>query len=354
MMRETKVGLLAGMALILLIGILVSDHLSVSPGTSTNQMTDFADEAQQGLSDPIYVEQNQDAQDQLTPIDQQLPVRQEPIPLADELPLVDQNPRATAPRPAMAVTPATPAPPAAVQVFPAAQASGQPQDIWTESFNKTPFLPAHRVDYQRKTYHTVKDGEYLAHIAKEYLGDAKLWTLIRDANPKKIGANGTVRAGVRLLIPQEEREHSYDENQPGAPAGPRRITVQPGDTLSALAAKHLGSSRQWQQLLDANSDQLKQPQELRPGMKLRLPAAASKDRSAAVKIDQSSKGMATGQRRHNANDPQHYIVKHGDTLSSIAKQHMGSAKRWYDLYRANQRNIEDPDILETGTELVLP
>jgi len=42
MTRETKVGLLAGTALILLIGILVSDHLSVGPTQPADRMVDFA------------------------------------------------------------------------------------------------------------------------------------------------------------------------------------------------------------------------------------------------------------------------------------------------------------------------
>ncbi|MFT7625022.1 MAG: murein DD-endopeptidase MepM/ murein hydrolase activator NlpD [Myxococcota bacterium] len=49
------------------------------------------------------------------------------------------------------------------------------------------------------------------------------------------------------------------------------VTVQSGDTLGKLAARHLGSSSQWSSLWHANKDQISNPNVIYPGMKLRLP-----------------------------------------------------------------------------------
>ncbi|MBX3444419.1 MAG: LysM peptidoglycan-binding domain-containing protein [Planctomyces sp.] len=54
----------------------------------------------------------------------------------------------------------------------------------------------------------------------------------------------------------------------------RLYTVQPGDTLSAIAGRLLGSHRKYDVLYQANRDQMKTPNSLQPGMVLRIPDAS--------------------------------------------------------------------------------
>ncbi len=49
--------------------------------------------------------------------------------------------------------------------------------------------------------HKVARGELLWHIAKQYFGDGRQWTKIRDANRGRVSAKGQVREGVVLIIP---------------------------------------------------------------------------------------------------------------------------------------------------------
>lgn len=49
---------------------------------------------------------------------------------------------------------------------------------------------------------------------------------------------------------------------------------------------------------------------------------------------------------------QEYTVQEGDTLASIAEEHLGSADQWQVIARAN--NIENPDQLEVGQTLTIP
>lgn len=48
-----------------------------------------------------------------------------------------------------------------------------------------------------------------------------------------------------------------------------------------------------------------------------------------------------------------YIVKAGDTLSGIARAHLGDAKRWPEIARLNT-HIENPNVIQPGDELRLP
>ena len=49
-------------------------------------------------------------------------------------------------------------------------------------------------------------------------------------------------------------------------------TVQSGDTLSAIAERQYGKASRWHEIFEANRDQIDDPDLIRPGQVLRLPA----------------------------------------------------------------------------------
>ena len=51
----------------------------------------------------------------------------------------------------------------------------------------------------------------------------------------------------------------------------RTHTVGKGDTLSAISKKHYGSANRWQEIFNANRDQLDDPDLIQPGQVLRIP-----------------------------------------------------------------------------------
>jgi hypothetical protein len=56
MARDTKVGLLVGMGVILLIGIILSDHLSVASHQKAVDLTNYGPQAQSGIASPSPAE----------------------------------------------------------------------------------------------------------------------------------------------------------------------------------------------------------------------------------------------------------------------------------------------------------
>ncbi|TMC71538.1 MAG: LysM peptidoglycan-binding domain-containing protein [Chloroflexi bacterium] len=53
--------------------------------------------------------------------------------------------------------------------------------------------------------------------------------------------------------------------------------------------------------------------------------------------------------------PKTYTVDSGDNLSAIAKQELGDANRWREIYELNKEVIGDnPDLIQPGMELKLP
>jgi nucleoid-associated protein YgaU len=59
----------------------------------------------------------------------------------------------------------------------------------------------------------------------------------------------------------------------GAPApAPRTYTVKSGDTLSRIAKEHLGDANAYMRIFELNRDQLSDPDKIKPGQVLKLPA----------------------------------------------------------------------------------
>lgn len=57
-----------------------------------------------------------------------------------------------------------------------------------------------------------------------------------------------------------------------AAAGGRTYTVKAGDTLSAIAKQHLGDANKYMKIYEANRDQLSDPDKIKPGQVLKIPA----------------------------------------------------------------------------------
>ena len=57
-----------------------------------------------------------------------------------------------------------------------------------------------------------------------------------------------------------------------APPAPKTYTVKAGDTLSKIAKETLGNAGAYMKIFEANKDQLSDPDKIKPGQVLKLPA----------------------------------------------------------------------------------
>ncbi len=49
-----------------------------------------------------------------------------------------------------------------------------------------------------------------------------------------------------------------------------------------------------------------------------------------------------------------YVVKAGDNLSAIAKELLGDANRWKEIWEANKEAVPNPNTISVGQELLIP
>ncbi len=94
-------------------------------------------------------------------------------------------------------------------------------------------------------------------------------------------------------------------------------------------------------------------------------AAEAKIRAAEAKAKERKQRMAEAetrraerreelQRRSEERKPKVYVVKSGDSLSKIAKEVLGDAGRWPEIFEANKDQIKDPNLIHVGQELKMP
>jgi nucleoid-associated protein YgaU len=57
----------------------------------------------------------------------------------------------------------------------------------------------------------------------------------------------------------------------GGSTSGRTYTVQPGDSLSKISKQFYGDPNQYTKIVQANSDQISDPNKIKPGMKLNIP-----------------------------------------------------------------------------------
>jgi len=59
--------------------------------------------------------------------------------------------------------------------------------------------------------------------------------------------------------------------------------------------------------------------------------------------------------RTEATDYYHiHKVESGDTLGKIAKEYLGEAGKYMDIFNANQDQLSNPDLIKVGQELKIP
>ncbi len=120
-------------------------------------------------------------------------------------------------------------------------------------------------------------------------------------------------------------------------------TVQPGDTLSQIAAAH--GLRSWETLYAANRDHIPNPHRIQVGQLLTIPGGAGETASEqhpAPRGTDTTSAFAGGT----------YTVQRGDMLSQIAAAH--GLRSWETLYAANRDHIPNPHRIQVGQLLTIP
>ncbi|VAX42794.1 hypothetical protein MNBD_PLANCTO03-1769, partial [hydrothermal vent metagenome] len=146
----------------------------------------------------------------------------------------------------------------------------------------SPFIPEARVvevPERQPIRHRVAKNESLYKIAAKYLGNGNRWREIAQANPGKVGKNGSIRTGVMLVIPDTSGltlpSQRLADRQPAEKpvlSKPITYTVAKNDSLGKISQRFLGTVKRMDEIVRANADKIDDPDDIRVGMVLTIPA----------------------------------------------------------------------------------
>ena len=314
MTRETKIGLLVGLAFIIVIGILLSDHL-----TSTNEPQQAA-LAQAGgnvrsavtvpgaSTSPLAV--NNPAPQHVAPV--------QPVPTKEEL-----TPRQPPVEIVQIGAATTPQHPSAAGARPdETQTLSAQQGVAGIDSNSTP--TPRPLD--------VKATGALANVAKS-MGEEVVPANSTVSRPQQPVATSTATSG-------------------------KQYKVEPGDNLAKIAAKTLGSASKANiaAIIAANPSLQQNPNLIIAGRTYNIPAggtapiAATSSAPSAVATAQSTQSSAP----QSSDAGSFYIVKPNDSLTKIAISQLGTASAVAAIKDLNQDVLKGSDVIQPNMKLRMP
>ncbi|WP_336921822.1 LysM peptidoglycan-binding domain-containing protein [Aquipuribacter sp. SD81] len=133
----------------------------------------------------------------------------------------------------------------------------------------------------------VQQGDSLWSLAETHLGDGTQWRQIAAANlgaPQPdggaLGADGQISPGWQLTVPGAGAVTQDADQGAGTARGDLEHVVERGDTLSAIAAEHLGDADRWPEVAEATEatvqpggERLEDPDLIYPGWTVTVPGA---------------------------------------------------------------------------------
>jgi nucleoid-associated protein YgaU len=166
----------------------------------------------------------------------------------------------------------------------------------------------------------------------------------------------------RAIRPARVTSKSIEQSpiaRPKSAMPSRSYKVKPGDTLTSIAKQHYGRSTGAvvNAIYQANRSNLTSPDDLRVNVELVLPeiegaasqsivSGGTRSASHAISKSSSSKSPAAGFKW--------YQIKKNDRYVSIARDQLGDGDRWREIYELNKDKFPDPQRIRHGVRIKLP
>ncbi len=320
MTRETKIGLLVGLAFIIVIGILLSDHLTSSTEPPSAPMSNAGSIVRAAVNTPGAA---QHAAAQVVPPQVQ---PNQPVRSAE-----DFQPR---PQPVKIVEVNTPT---------------QNEPVTITSPNTDP-LPSQRPNNGASAPDQVAQYNPVQQITEP----AKAVPPSRTSDPVMTRLNAEAQKFGQAIIPVGGNP------QPQQPAAMSKYKVEPGDTLSKIATKVYGTSSKavLTAIIEANPNLKDNPNLVIEGRTYNIPqfntkpGASAPDSSTTIVLNPVKPQLAQAPSKPEPGAT--YIVEEGDNLTRIAQDQCGAADAVAAIKELNREMLKGGDIIRPGMKLKLP
>jgi len=202
-----------------------------------------------------------------------------------------------------------------------------------------------------------KNGDNLTKIAQQVYKRATPREIeaILSANKDRLTDPRKLRAGMKLAIPELPAEHFEAATFPPRAAGAERLAANaptapvaptPGGLSNATTPNSSKDRRLAKAPEAAGAVTGREPS---PERERRAEDGGSPDSTAEKKEGKEPAGPA-----EKASNHRWVVVREKDTYASLARRHLGSADRWKEIHDLNKAKYPDPAKLPTGAKIRLP
>jgi nucleoid-associated protein YgaU len=146
---------------------------------------------------------------------------------------------------------------------------------------------------------------------------------------------GILERAIDAVSTRDEKEEA-EEAKKEAEAAKRKAALEAAKKEAAEAKARAAEAK------------AKKAEEAAAEAKARVEAARRKAR-----LREAQERAAEARELHAARK-QVYVVQSGDSLSKIAKEELGDASRWPEIFELNKDKIKDPNLIRPGQELKMP
>ena len=318
MTRETKIGLLVGLAFIIVIGILLSDHLTSTTEPPQAPLVQAGESVRTGVATPGMPE----AQPQQVVVQQGM-TPQQPVPTRQE------------------ITPPPAQPPVQIVHIGPGGAPQQPQQ---------PVVISHQQQHQSDTAQpptqvaAANDEPIITRVPElPANGDASLVEVANQAGEPLVGA-GVEQLAASQQVPAQQNGQQV-----------REYKAEPGDNLSRIAAKTMGANTKANRdaIVKANPSLRDDPNKIIAGKTYVIPAAAAVASEAPV-APAETVAQVPPTRTPSSSPEYWYTTKEGDSLWRIAAEQLGDGNAYAAIKELNKDTLKGSDVVRPNMKLRLP
>lgn len=360
MARETKVGLLAGLAFIICFAIILSNRGDDQPVRTSWSSSVTGGEHRPGVA----------AAESFIPADSRIAHRSSSdrgdAPLTGLMDPSVRNPRVT--RRASTREPSA-APASGADVIPSTPLEGGP--VFVNQVNREAGLnPATAASDARRRRAggaaPSRSGDGPSHASPsapwrptEQELEAHLQARDGGAGPSSksptFGSGEAGRAPTQSAVTETSHASvppttSHTGSPPPAAKPLRRYRVKPGDTLYGIAAAQYGRADATivKAIFDTNRAVLSDPDSLKAGAEIALPAVDDVEQTRTISPP------ATAGRRDDTPGFRWYQIRKNDRYITIARRQLGDPSRWREIFELNKDKFPDPQRIREGVRIKIP
>ena len=185
-------------------------------------------------------------------------------------------------------------------------------------------------------------------------GDSDLARPVESFGPRTLEPSEAVQPIVR---DPKTRHPLATKNIESSGVSEQVHSVRSGDSYWTISRQYYGTARYFQALSAYNKSRVRNPRQMRPGMKVLVPSRRHLESRFASLVPMAAGGVG-GTRtigfQVDANGHPIYAVGADDTLTGIARTHLGRTSRWVQIYRMNRDQLPSPHKLKLGMVLRMP